>query len=101
MEVGEADLLEQEFRGRGKIATKRSLSYLGSGPFEAAFRLRWIDRLKLVLAVLLGIRRQSPIKPRRFQGAVLHDVSTIPSVFQDDYSPGPVTVHLYDGGTKT
>lgn len=94
-EPGGADLLEQEFAGRGRIRTYRTLSYLGDGPFECAFRARWVERMKSVLAKLLG--RGVPGDVRAYHGARLRGVVELHTENQPRYVVGDMTFTSYAG----
>lgn len=94
-EPGGADLLEQQFAGRGKIVNIRTLSYLGEGQFENAFRARWVERLQAVLAKLLG--RGVAGEVRAYRGARLRDVVELRTENQPRYVVGDMTFTSYAG----
>jgi hypothetical protein len=96
-EPGGSDILLQRFAGRGRIENVRSLSYLADGPFEKAYRMAWIQRLRLALDILTGRVRSVGAAAKRYSGTGPGRVEELPPASVPGYRLTDLTVRRFDG----
>lgn len=77
----------------------RTLSYLGDGPYEKAFRLRWVERLGLVLRILTGRIIASAVISKDYSAPGIGRVEELPRASTPNYGLSQLTVHQYGGGS--